>query len=227
MSVTKSRTVEAYKRLRSDIVRVRYSPGEKLRIDSLCSDLGVSLGAVREALSRLSSEGLVVAQPQRGFVVAPVSLDDLRELTQVRITVESICLARSIEIGGDEWEVAVRNAWTDLSATPVFADDKDQRIGAAWSAAHERFHAALVSACDNTWWLRFRNQLFDQSERYRQLSVPLARYDRDVAAEHRGIVEATLSRNTSLAVELLEEHFAATTNILLSSDSHEPGRVTA
>lgn len=212
-----SRTVEAYEKLRADIVSVRYRPQEKLKIDALCADLGVSLGAVREALSRLTSEGLVVAQPQRGFIVAPVSPDALRDLTEVRIEIEKTCIARAIACGDSLWQERVREALRTVSNAPMFPQGGDGRVDPTWSLAHRRFHEALVSACDSPLWLRFRAQLFDQSERYRGLSVPLSRQERDVAKEHIEIAEATLARDALAAGSLLEQHFRLTAETILSA----------
>ena len=66
-------TQGAYEQLRADILSCRLLPGSKLKIQELCIRCAVSLGAIREALSRLTSEGLVVARPQRGFKAAPIS----------------------------------------------------------------------------------------------------------------------------------------------------------
>ena len=67
-----SLTQGAYEALRGDLLACRILPGSRLKIQELCSRLSVSLGAIREALSRLSSESLVIAEPQRGFRVAPL-----------------------------------------------------------------------------------------------------------------------------------------------------------
>src|SRR5712675_286146 len=70
-----SLTHGAYAELRSELLACRFAPGEKLKIDDLCRRFAVGSSAVREALSRLASEGFVVSEPQRGFRVAPLSVD--------------------------------------------------------------------------------------------------------------------------------------------------------
>jgi DNA-binding GntR family transcriptional regulator len=62
-----SLTMQAYNQIRGDILACRLPPGRKLNISEICARLGVSLGAVREALSRLTSEGLVEAEPNKVF----------------------------------------------------------------------------------------------------------------------------------------------------------------
>ena len=97
---SQSLTQGTFEVLRADVLASRLRPGERLKINQLCDRLGVSLSAVREALSRLTAEGLVIAEPQRGFRVAPISVDELCDLTRVRIEIEAMCL-RSAVRGGD------------------------------------------------------------------------------------------------------------------------------
>src|SRR5215475_11483926 len=111
-------TQGAYEDLRADLLSCRIPPGSRLKIQDLCTRHSVSLGAIREALSRLTSEGLVVAEPQRGFRAAPISAEDLKDLTCVRIQIESLCLRRAIELGDVDWESRLVAAFHRLSRTP-------------------------------------------------------------------------------------------------------------
>lgn len=204
--------------VRADIVACRLQPGTKLKIAELCEKHGVSLGAVREALSRLSAEGIVVAEPQRGFKVAPVSLEELADLTATRIDIERLCLLRSIEHGDLAWEGRVVAARHELLQTP----DRDPSLAADqlpedWSRAHRAFHLALVSACGSPTLLGIRTQLYDRSERYRRLSVPLDRGNRDVTREHEQLADAVLSRNGDRTARLIGEHLSRTTGIIEAS----------
>jgi DNA-binding GntR family transcriptional regulator len=212
-----SLTQGAYEALRGDLLACRILPGSRLKIQELCSRLSVSLGAIREALSRLTSEGLVVAEPQRGFRAAPISAADLRDLTMVRVEVESLCLKRAIEIGDVNWESRLVAAFHRLSRTPERAPADPIRSNDEWAEAHAAFHLALVEGCDSPWLLRLHSQLYDQSERYRRLSIPLAKQERNVGQEHQRILDATLKRDAKKAVALLTEHLTATTNILLAA----------
>src|SRR5499425_1911828 len=140
-------TQGAYERLRADLLSFRIPPGARLKIQDLCVRLSVSLGAIREALSRLTSEGLVVAEPQRGFRAAPISAEDLSDLTRVRIEIESLCLRRAIELGDVDWEARLVAAFHRLSRTPERAPDDPARSNEDWAAAHGAFHLALVEGC--------------------------------------------------------------------------------
>lgn len=213
----KSRTAQSYDELRDAIVEAHHAPGEKLRIDHLSRELRVSSGAIREALSRLTAEGLVLAEPQKGFVVAPISRRDLVELTDVRIDVEGKCLTESIRTGDLDWEGRVLSAHHKLSSL----GDAYKRIGTAdarrWHKLHEDFHDQLASACDNQWWLRLRRQLYIQSERYRRLSGPADENDRDIVAEHAQIASTALARDVNQALQHMKDHLRKTTQILLTS----------
>ncbi len=224
-----SLTQDAYERLRADLLACRLRPGARLKINELCQTLSVSLSAVREALSRLTSEGLVVAEPQRGFRVAPISAEELRDLTAVRAEIEGLCLGRAIAVGDVGWESHLVAAFHRLSRTPEREPQDPQRMNEAWSTAHATYHEALVAACDSPWLLRLRGILYAQSERYRRLSVPLAEIARDLNREHQEIMEAALARDAGRARALMTEHLELTTRVLLeqswpADDAPAPAR---
>lgn len=215
--IQKSRTAWTCDRLRERIVCAAYAPGEKLRIDQLAKSLEASTGAVREALSRLTAEGLVVAEPQKGFVVAPISRPDLVELTDVRVEIEGLCLAGSIERGDVEWEARVLSVQHRLRALDGALTRPESEEAARWHVLHKAFHDELASRCGNRWWLRLRTQLYLQSERYRRLSGPVDETGRDVTAEHDRIADAAIARDAEGALAALTLHLRRTTEILLSS----------
>ena len=216
VETNQSLTEGAYESLRADLLACRFAPGEKLNINDLSQQLKVSLGAVREALSRLTAEELVVLEAHRGFRAAPVSVAELHDLTSTRSELESLCLARAIAKGDVEWEAGIVAAFHRLSRTPERMPGPEARIAEDWARAHKAFHKALVAACDSPWRLRLRDYLFDQTERYRRLSVPPSGDRRDLEAEHRALMEATLARDTNRAIDLLQAHFAVTATLVAS-----------
>jgi DNA-binding GntR family transcriptional regulator len=210
-------TQGAYEGLRADLLACRILPGKKLKIQELCDRFSVSLGAIREALSRLTSEGLVVAEPQRGFRAAPISAADLVDLTAVRVEIDSLCLRRAIACGDVNWEARLVAATHRLARTPERAPDDPARSNEDWAEAHAAFHLALVDGCNSPWLLHLHALLYAQSERYRRLSVPFAISERNVNEEHQAIVTATLARDVAAAVQLLTTHLEVTTRILLNA----------
>lgn len=214
-ATTKSLTSVAFDRLRRDILAGHLRPDERLKIQLLSERYGVGATAIREALSRLVSDGLVESEDQRGFTVASISRDDLVDLTNTRIDIETLALRRAIERGDLEWEATVASSLHRLSRTPLPVDPDTHAV---WSAVHRRFHESLIAGCGSTWLLRLCAMLYDRSERYRNLSEPHTSPDmRDVANEHRELAEAVFARDTERAVRLVTLHFQATTNIILDA----------
>lgn len=203
--------------IRSEIMDGRLMPGAKLNIGAMEKRFDVSLGAIREALSRLSAEGMVTAESHRGYRVTPVSSEELLDLTRTRVEMESLCLSKAMKHGDVEWEtriVAAAHRMERLQDTP---SETESRITPAWNQAHGEFHEALVSACPSTWLLRMRKLLYEQSERYRRLSVPLDTDIRDVRGEHRRLMDAVLGGDEATALKEVEEHFFETAKIILRS----------
>ncbi|KCZ86013.1 Transcriptional regulator [Hyphomonas adhaerens MHS-3] len=199
-------------RLKDDIVSARAEPGAKLSIMGLAEEFGVSAGAVREGLSALQAEGLVSAEPRRGFRVSGISRSDLSELTEARVAIETLCLRESIRRGGIDWESSCRQTFDvmrDLQQSNGGSKDKTK--------AHEDFHSALVSGCGNRWLLKAQSALYVQSERYRQLTAKLTRPPRDILGEHEQILHAALARDGERAAELLASHLRETAQTLLQT----------
>jgi DNA-binding GntR family transcriptional regulator len=201
--------------LRAEILSAHLKPGEKVLIAAVAKRLGVSLSAVREALSRLAAEGLVRGEDQRGFSVSPVSIDDLRDVTRTRVDLEGLALRRAIERGDARWETGVRIAHDELARVPLPPPGEPGPRFEQWRALHQQYHLALVAACGSEWLLRFRHILFEQSERYRFLAYGVE--PRDIAGEHRTIMEAVLARDTEAAVAALRDHLTLTADIILES----------
>ncbi len=225
----KSLGSRAYDRLREEVLTCRLAPGERLNINQLCTELGFSLGAVREAISKLTAEGLVQADPNRGFSVAPISTSELRDLTGVRIEIETLCLRRSMVIGDVAWEASVLAAYHIMSNTPQIVGGDVAQASGDWWIAHAAFHRALVSACDSPWLMRLRDQLFAQSERYRMLGGRYGLRDRrDVNREHKDIADAVLARDIDRATGLMDSHLEKTTSMLLDARAADAlaGKVT-
>jgi GntR family transcriptional regulator, carbon starvation induced regulator len=198
-------------RLREEIITCRLKPGEALKFEPLRSSFGVSFTTLREALTSLVADGLVVMEGQRGFHVAPATLEDLIDVTNARVLIEIDVLRQSIAKGGDEWEIAVMSALHRLgkieermSGSP--AEDP------SWRSAHKEFHQALVGACGSPTLLSIRDSLYDRSERYRSLSAAYRPVSRDKTGEHRALMLAAVSRDSDQAIALIEKHIRSTTD---------------
>jgi GntR family carbon starvation induced transcriptional regulator len=199
--------------LRTLIAEGRIAPAEKLRLDDLRADFGVSLSPLREALSRLTAEGFVVVEDQRGWRVAPVSEENLIEVTALRREMETFALREAIRRGDDRWEGEVVASLHRLGKFEK-PGKSGVRVG-EWEAAHRELHQTLLSACNMPLLLQFCTTLHDLGDRYRRIFLEKHPLDRDVAAEHARICEAALARRADQACVLLRDHIERTgTNVL-------------
>lgn len=200
-----SLTEQAYRQLHSDLVSCRIAPGDKINIKEIAARLGFSLGAVREALSRLTAEGFVTLADGRGFRAATISIADMVDLFQLRAEIEGQCLRRAIARGGLDWESEIVSTAHRLTRS-VPDGEAGRGPGEDHAAADDAFRRALVAACDSPWLLRMRDWLHAQSERYRHRIAPLVPATRDIADDHDEIVAAVLARDADRAVALHSAH---------------------
>jgi len=194
-------------RLRQDIILGALPPGSKLKLEALSRRYDVSVNTMRETLSRLSADGLVVAEEQKGFAVLPVSPQDLREITEMRQLLECQALRLSLAKADLDWEARVIAAYHKLSRSEALVDDEPERYGADWERYNREFHDALIGNCGSRWLLLYRRSMYDHSLRYRMLSLKTKPFPRSQSAlEHKLILDAALARDAERAVDLLAAH---------------------
>lgn len=211
-----------YERLRSDILRGQLTPGDKLRIEFVSERYDAGHSPVREALNRLSSDGLVDRRDQRGFYVAAASLADLLELTRTRCWLEETGLRESMRAFTPEWEEGVVLAQHRLARIPRSISPDEYQENPEWERLHRAFHRSLIAGCGSRWLIGFCEQLADQAYRYRQLSVQRAYPKRKEKDEHAGIVTAVFKRDPDTAVGLLNEHYRKTAEIIAEAGEAGP-----
>lgn len=208
----------AYREIRRNIVLGVHAPGEKLRVEHLKTRYAVSSGTLREALALLVSDSLVVAQGQRGFTVAPMSVEDLEDLSYVRSLVECEAVRQSLIHGGDEWEGRLVSSFHRLSLAEERLGARTAEVYEEWERRNFEFHEALVSACASPRLIRLRATLHLQAERYRKLSALDGPRPRDVHNEHQQIVDHALARNADKLVEVLQKHVRRPVDVILRSN---------
>lgn len=210
---------KTHARLKNNIITGRYRPGEKLRIEHLKRDYGVSGGTLREALTMLFAEGLVVSEGQRGFRVKPVSAADLIDLNRIRIYLEKDAIRQAIAHGDEEWEGSVVSAYHLLNRATkaLVADLEDTALFEEWERKHREFHTVLFAATPSEWTRYFLTIAYLQCERYRYMFHALIeekyadhRPVRNIEAEHAEILEAVLARDADKAATSLEQHLLLT-----------------
>ena len=195
---------KTYRQIRGDIIFGRLKPGEKLKLDRLKAGYGASVSTLRELLSRLSSEGLIVAEGLRGFEVTPVSASNMQELANMRQLLECHALAQSFENGDMEWEGRVVSAHHKLSLMEKRMLSKDRGDPELWKRYDFEFHHALISACGSKALLDTHSMIYDKYLRYLMIAVVFR--GKIAADEHRQLLSCALERDTKTAQRILVTH---------------------
>jgi DNA-binding GntR family transcriptional regulator len=208
----------AYLAMRQDIIQGLLEPGERLRVEHLKDRYDVGAGTLREALALLVSDAMVKVEGQRGYKVAPISLDDLKDLTDTRVLLETSALRQSIRLGDAQWEQELRQTFDALSHAEENMDTVDP---VSWELANKRFHEALISAYCSPWSQRLLDILYRHGERYRRVAIRMGAAQtihRDVHAEHSSIFTAAVARQEARAALALEAHIRLTCDLLQHQD---------
>lgn len=201
---------QTYLRLRNDILRGAFEPGQKLKIDEVAQSYGTGSSPVREALNLLTSDGIVERLEQRGFRVRDASAAEFDDLLKMRCWLEERALRESIERGRSEWEEAIVLSFYRLQRMERYAADGSNLPDPQWEAQHKQFHMSLIGACTSPILYRYCNQLYDQNIRYRYITRLASDVDRNTDDEHELIMEAALGRDTDQATRRLVDHYTLT-----------------
>lgn len=208
---------DALSRLRSDIVSSVFEPEMRLKFAEMTKRYDVGVGTLREALSQLSSEGFVTVEAGKGFRVAPVSAEELVEITDHFIALEKRAVREAIAHGGEDWETHIVAVHHRLSLIEGLPWEARMERHSEWVERHREFHLALVAACPGRWLLRLRSMMFDQLDRYRFVTKKAPEgLGRKKFEEHRLLMQATLERDADKASDLIEAHIRDTSDRALA-----------
>ena len=205
----------AFRRIRDDIVAGALPPGKKLKLDSLKARYGASVSTLREILNRLASEQLVVAEGQRGFEVAPASAENLREVADLRLLLESHAIRLSLQMGDLDWEGRVVAAHHKLSVIEgqLLAGEIDRT--AQWVRYDFAFHNALISACGSRTLLDLHASVFDRFIRYHMLAASFR--GAAVMDDHRALFDLAMRRDADRIVAKLTGHIRSGVDYVLGT----------
>lgn len=199
----------AYHLIRHDILKGTLTPEARLKTEELQKRYGLSSTPLREALSRLTQEGLVTADDRKGVRVTPLSTQDFEEIVQLRLLLEPATLRSAIEHGDADWEAQAVSVHYRLRKIESELGSGSVQLSDEWEDWHRRFHLSLLSACTNTRQKAICALLFDQAERYRRVSGRARRSPR-TEEEHQHLLDAALERDAERAVRLLTQHISIT-----------------
>jgi GntR family carbon starvation induced transcriptional regulator len=197
----------AYSRIRQDILSGALLPGRKLLLEGLRDQYQFGSSPLREALSRLTSDRLVIAKGQRGYWVASISQEDFEDITAMRLYLEPHAVQLSIANATLDWEGRLVAAHHRLRRLEGLLQTDPVGLSGDWDRENRAFHLALIDRCQSEWLLRFVQTLAEHSERYRRQAIALRAVPKErIQREHQAIFDAAIERDASLAAELLKRH---------------------
>jgi len=210
----------AYRRLHQAIVRCEVEPGQRLRVDELSKQYEISSSPLREALSRLAEQGLVQAFENRGFHVAPITVQGIADLTRVRLLIECEALRDAMANGSDQWEAELVAAAHSLSLIEQRLGTGPMVLEEGWSRRHRAFHMAIYAGATSPLLRKLVSALFDSAERFRHYSARHRKIERNKTAEHQRLLAAVLARQEDKALSLLRQHISSTERNVTESLLH-------
>jgi DNA-binding GntR family transcriptional regulator len=191
----------ALEQLREAIIMGELQAGTPLRLDELARSLGMSISPIREAVRQLEALGLAKHVPHQGARVVAFDVDDLRDLFEVRLALESLAVRRA----------AARVTPGDVDAARGSLDELDEarRVGDVLAAmrAHTDFHFTLYDACEAPWLPQMIRPAWDRTERFRPALFSAAGELQDRHREIDGrLLDAVSAGDADRAAATLFEH---------------------
>ncbi len=193
----------AYAAIKSDLLSLKLRPGSIIQEEVLALQLGLSRTPVREALHRLGQEGLVRTLPKKGTIVADISLDDVREVFQVRLAVEPLAARLAAEVMPRE-EI---HRLIELHSAPRESTDE-------FPTGDRELHRSIARHCGNRRLGSFLESLMDETTRILHMSNPAALA---LGHEHHlRILQAMEARDGATAEQIMREHILTLQRSLIS-----------
>ncbi len=205
----------AFRRIRQDLISGALPPGSKIKLEQAKARYSVSISTLREILSRLASENLVVAEGQRGFEVSPASTRELCELADLRILLECHAIGLSFAAGDLDWEGRLVAAHHKLASVERSLLGGDASRTVDWVRYDWEFHQALVAACNSASLMAALSSIFDRFLRYHLLAESFR--GQPVVDDHKRLFEMAMSRDHEGARQMLTKHVQDGLNHVLKS----------
>ena len=203
-----------YGELRSAILNGVFAPGETLRQEDVAARLGVSRSPLREALPRLEAEGIVVLRPRRGYAVAELRAEEIREVFDLRILLECEIAGRAIQKRTEAdiarvYEIAgqMRALGHSGSGEPDFA---------RWADLNVDFHDALLAPARMPHYMRALNTARGGIEAYIRTELRLTGNLSEAQNEHSQLAQAFVGEDAEKFVSLIRQHSVHTRDRLLA-----------
>jgi DNA-binding GntR family transcriptional regulator len=191
----------ALEQLREAIILGELPAGTPLRLDELARSLGMSISPIREAVRQLEALGLAKHVPHQGARVLDFDVEELRDLFQIRLALESLAVRRAAEHFTEEDAEAALAQLERFDAAAALDDVRETM------RAHTDFHFTLYDASQSQWLVAMIRPAWDRSERFR----PALLTSRDGPQErHRSydqaLLDACVAHDPEAAAATLHDH---------------------
>jgi DNA-binding GntR family transcriptional regulator len=204
-----------FRQIRKDIISGVLPPGTKIKLEQAKERYSISVSSLREILSRLTTENLVIAEGQRGFEVSPASRKELVELGDLRMVLEMHAIGLAFAAGNLEWEGQIVASHHKLSVAEgkLLAGDVSRTID--WVRYDWEFHQAIVSACNSATLMATLSSVFDRFLRYHMLARSFR--GQPVVDDHKLLFELAIKRDVEGARSVVRRHIQSGVDHILKS----------
>jgi DNA-binding GntR family transcriptional regulator len=182
--------------IRQRILSGDLAPGEVLRQEALADELGVSRVPIREAITRLTGEGLLTKVPHKGAYVAELSIEEVQETFEIRLRLEPWLFSEAIPLITD----------AEIAKAEKLVGEMDHADSGVWGQLNWRLHETLYLPARRDITLQMLRGLHDRSDRYFRFQVVQVPIREQSHEEHMSLIDACRKRDAKLGAKLLEQH---------------------
>lgn len=201
-----------YGELRKAILNGVFRPGQMLRQEEVAARMGVSRSPLREALPRLEAEGIVVLHPRRGYAVAELRPEEIREVFELRVLLESQLAVHAV---AQRTEADIAKVYEIANQMRQVADATDEKSIRDWFELNIGFHEALLSPAKMPHYMRALATARGVIEAYIRAEVRLTGDKHEAQHEHALLAQAFVNGDTEGFIELIRHHSFHTRDRLL------------
>jgi DNA-binding GntR family transcriptional regulator len=206
---------EAYLYLQQALRLGRYKPGHRLIPEAIAAEIGMSRMPVREAFRRLSADGLVTLRPNRGCVVAGLTLDQINEVFEIRSVLEGLAVRLIMPR-------LTLETFEELDRLLVRMERAGEIGGSDWVLRHQEFHAYLYGMSERPKLIRQIAALHVAIEPYMRIWFDYVDKPLSAREEHQNLIDALKSGDGAVAESVMQEHVLGTASLL--ADFATPNR---
>lgn len=200
---------KAFDQIKHDIVWCNLSPGEAISEAKLTGMYGIGKAPIRQALSKLTQEGYVIAIPRCGHVIAPVTLQSVREVFELRLIIEPEVMEKAC---GNVDAARLRHLDTKCAVGYIPGDKASEAL---FMAANHNFHMEIARCCGNSRLAAALSQIIDEMTRLLHLGFVLRERPEKMRGEHSALIDALVNNEKALARQMTVAHIESVRTMVI------------